>query len=452
MPKDDKPGRLWFRGFEPPAANYFRMPTEWIDICANMKSLAELKVVQYILRHTWGYQEYGLKKHITIDEFIRGRRRRDGTRIDKGTGLAEQSVRNGLAEALTHGLIEEFVDAADRARVKKYYGLRMHHEVGADQLPVAEPDFLPRGAGVQDLDPGPQKLGVQDLDPRGPRFRPRTKELTQEITSPDDDEMPARRKNAAGMRGAQPHAPRLAVPLNGLSKLLHEFGISPEVAVELTQTYPADHVVAELDFTRWLVETRSSLVERNPAGFLVRAIQGAYPAPPGYKTPAQRHAEEQHRTAMTDGEAAARRDAEEAYARARQVAQERLREQYPPQAIPGTTLTTVEAWAQTLQDLATEVTGPIFHMWLKPTQLLTCDAQQAVVAVPSQYHAEQLGERRLDERLAHALRRIVGSQVTCQLVSLADLQREDAHDTDAHIPTEHPSSHSNCIERQAPSV
>ena len=55
------------------------MPTVWIDICARIDNLAELKVVQYVLRHTWGYQEYGIKKRITIDEFISGRRRRDGS-------------------------------------------------------------------------------------------------------------------------------------------------------------------------------------------------------------------------------------------------------------------------------------------------------------------------------------------------------------------------------------
>ena len=31
-------------------------------------------------RHTWGYREYGLKKHITLDEFMHGRKRRDGIR------------------------------------------------------------------------------------------------------------------------------------------------------------------------------------------------------------------------------------------------------------------------------------------------------------------------------------------------------------------------------------
>src|SRR5918998_335450 len=94
-----------FTGFERPSSNYFRMPNSWTDITAEVDNLAELKVVEYILRHTWGYQEYGIKKHITVDEFVRGRRRHDGTRLDKGTGLSERAVRYGLVSALDHGLI-----------------------------------------------------------------------------------------------------------------------------------------------------------------------------------------------------------------------------------------------------------------------------------------------------------------------------------------------------------
>jgi hypothetical protein len=60
-----------FEGFSKPEANFFRLPNEWTDITAGIDNIAELKVVQYILRHTWGYQEYSIKKHITIDEFIR---------------------------------------------------------------------------------------------------------------------------------------------------------------------------------------------------------------------------------------------------------------------------------------------------------------------------------------------------------------------------------------------
>src|SRR5204862_176133 len=68
-----------FAGFDLPKRNYFWMPGEWIDITAAIDNLAELKVAQYILRHTWSFQEFGLTKRITVGEFIRGRRRSDSS-------------------------------------------------------------------------------------------------------------------------------------------------------------------------------------------------------------------------------------------------------------------------------------------------------------------------------------------------------------------------------------
>jgi DNA-binding PadR family transcriptional regulator len=155
-----------FTGFSRPESNFFRMPNEWIDITADIDNIAELKIVQYILRHTWGYQEYGIKKHITIDEFIRGRKRKDGSRMDTGTGLSEMSVRNGIAKALDHGFIEAMVDDSDKARVKKYYSLTMQKDEPYEQDAFEE---------VQTLE-----SGVQTLDPRGTSFRPRSEKETSE--------------------------------------------------------------------------------------------------------------------------------------------------------------------------------------------------------------------------------------------------------------------------------
>ena len=114
-----------FAGFDVPRQNWFKMPNTWTDITAGITSLAELKVIEYVLKHTWGYREYGLTKHITTDEFMRGRRRKDGTRIDRGTGLSKPSVIAGLKNAIAHGYLEELVDDSDRARIKKSYSLKM---------------------------------------------------------------------------------------------------------------------------------------------------------------------------------------------------------------------------------------------------------------------------------------------------------------------------------------
>jgi len=163
-----------FAGFPLPKRNYFRLPSIWIDITSDIDNLSELKVVQYILRHTWSFEEYGIKKRITIDEFISGRRRKDGSRMDKGTGLSEQSVRNGLKAALEHGWIEELVDDRDRGRVRKYYGLKMAEEAEeqpSDDEPSSydQEEDEAQTSGVYNLE-----AGVQTLDPYPPNFRPRT--------------------------------------------------------------------------------------------------------------------------------------------------------------------------------------------------------------------------------------------------------------------------------------
>jgi DNA-binding PadR family transcriptional regulator len=103
------------------------------------------------LRHTWGYQEYGIKKHITIEEFVNGRRRQDGTRMDRGTGLSERAVYDGLRKAVANGLVDEETDDTDRGRVKKFYSLRMR--------PNATPDEAPQTlqSGVQSLHPDLQR-------------------------------------------------------------------------------------------------------------------------------------------------------------------------------------------------------------------------------------------------------------------------------------------------------
>ena len=49
-----------FEGFDPPESNFWRLPNNWFDLVSHFTSWAEHKVVEYILRHTWGYHEYGV--------------------------------------------------------------------------------------------------------------------------------------------------------------------------------------------------------------------------------------------------------------------------------------------------------------------------------------------------------------------------------------------------------
>src|SRR6266516_1061595 len=122
-----------FKGFSKPEANFFRLPNEWTDITARITSLAEMKLVEYVLKHTWGYSEFDMVKKITTDEFMYGRKRKSGERIDNGTGLSKPSIIQGLTSAVTHGLLEEETDDSDKARIKKYYKLKMRNSIEEDE-------------------------------------------------------------------------------------------------------------------------------------------------------------------------------------------------------------------------------------------------------------------------------------------------------------------------------
>jgi hypothetical protein len=135
-----------FTGFDVPHQNWFKLPHDWTDLTAQMNSWAEQKVVEYVLRHTWGFQEYGGLKRITLDEFENGRKRTDGTRMDCGIGMRRQAIIRGIRQAVADGFLVEQVDARDRGRTRKEYGLHM--------ASAYEPDNTSASQGYEDHTPG----------------------------------------------------------------------------------------------------------------------------------------------------------------------------------------------------------------------------------------------------------------------------------------------------------
>ncbi len=223
------PDAARFPGFDLPEQNWFKMPNEWTNITAEIKSLAELKIVEYVLRHTWGYQEYGIAKKITIDEFMHGRKRADKLRMDKGTGLSKQSVINGIKSAVNRGLLKEEIDDSDKARIKKYYLLRMKSKSD--------------NSDVKDLD-----IGSKHLDIEGQQFRHRTEKDTLEIKQQERNVVVA----------------------------LTEQGITPKTAEKLARGYNRKRIENNIALLQHLQETNPKKVSKNPAGWLRRAIEEDY--------------------------------------------------------------------------------------------------------------------------------------------------------------------------------
>jgi DNA-binding PadR family transcriptional regulator len=140
-----------FKGFEGSKQNWSKLPHQLIEALPAIKTIGELKVIIYTLRHTWGYQDD--YKKITLDEFENGRKRKDGSRIDNGTGLTKPTIVDGIKRAVADGFLFEHVDLSDTARVKKFYSLTQE--------------------GLKDLTPG-----VKIFNTRGKDFLHRTEKET----------------------------------------------------------------------------------------------------------------------------------------------------------------------------------------------------------------------------------------------------------------------------------
>lgn len=112
-------------------SGFSMMQHVFIEQLSKIDSLAELKIILYIMRHTWGYLEIDngegvlWAKKITVDEFMYGRKRKDKTRMDHGTGLSSWGVQKGIELALKHKYILQVVDDSDKARIEKSYCLNI---------------------------------------------------------------------------------------------------------------------------------------------------------------------------------------------------------------------------------------------------------------------------------------------------------------------------------------
>lgn len=130
-----------------PSSNFSKVPHVLVDWLPHLNETG-LKVVYYLLRHTWGWSEYDEPLALSMDEFANGIRyvTRTGEqgRLDGGTGLSENGVRDGLAQAYYLGLIEAV--ALDETPGKEQYAYRLVIGGGANSAPLQKmhPSVLKR--------------------------------------------------------------------------------------------------------------------------------------------------------------------------------------------------------------------------------------------------------------------------------------------------------------------
>ncbi len=90
-----------FGGYRMPG--FTQIPDQLLDQQLHLLSHAELKVLLFIMRHTFGYKRDG--DHLSARQIAEGIVGRDGKRVDHGTGCEIATVRRTVKRLEELGLI-----------------------------------------------------------------------------------------------------------------------------------------------------------------------------------------------------------------------------------------------------------------------------------------------------------------------------------------------------------
>ena len=178
---------------------------------------------------------------------------------------------------------------------------------------------------------------------------------------------------------------------SGIVALLVERGITERVARRLAREFSEARILAKIELLDYMLKTNPSQVSQNPAGYLRKAIEEDYAPPAGFKTRAEREAEEVER-AQERVEKEARRSETMAQRRTTDFRQ-RVIEQY------GVSQELQGLWARAKAELAPQMSMATYHTYIEAhTVLISLEEGVARIATNNRY---------IQEWLAHRLNRVV---------------------------------------------
>lgn len=152
-----------FEGFDPPY--YTQVPDAVFDRFLPELTGAELKVLLYICRRTFGFKKSD--DDISISQLMHGITKRNGDRLDYGTGLSRDSVTRATKSLEDKGLIVRTRNSSDRRGDQPTtYRLKMRGE-GVRLSDTGVPEN--RTGPVRESDP--QETDIQDTEDNEIRIR-----------------------------------------------------------------------------------------------------------------------------------------------------------------------------------------------------------------------------------------------------------------------------------------
>lgn len=111
-----------FIGFASP--RYTQVPDELFDDLLPDLTGAELKVLMYVIRRTFGFKRDS--DHISLSQMVQGITRKDGSILDRGTGLTKESIIRAARTLVDKGiLVRTRVTSAKKGFESTEYSLKI---------------------------------------------------------------------------------------------------------------------------------------------------------------------------------------------------------------------------------------------------------------------------------------------------------------------------------------
>jgi Bacteriophage replication protein O len=305
LPPPEEPA---FRGFRRPS--YTMVPDELFDELLPDLSGAELKVLLFVIRRTFGFKRDA--DAISLSQMLHGVTTRDGRVLHRGVGLCKPTLLGALRSLQEKGvLLTARRRSWERGDEPTVYALRFAERAGqAADSPTRhqERPVVPARPGpvVKKVDQG----GGQETAPGGwAPFLPTQQtgpRQTQEQHHPQTPAAPLEpiEGTLAPTSAADPESDS-AGDDDALLDLLVSRGVTRRIAQELVRTHSGEAIRQQV---AWQAHRPAA---KSPAGALVQAIRDAWPPPPAW-IGAREHAAAVARQAEEEAE---HRAAEEAHRR-----------------------------------------------------------------------------------------------------------------------------------------
>ncbi len=352
------------------------MPDQLFDELLHCLSGAELKVLMYIIRRTFGFKKQS--DDISLAQLVNGIKTKDGRVLDRGTGLGKSSVARAL-----NNLEMKRIIVRSRRRCER----------NGDQATTYSLNILPPVS--QNETGGCPKIGQGVSHQRDTQqtVRQQTVKQQQQMSNQDDSSTTGKGQNIAAA--------------------LVDRGIEKNVAQQLVQQYSKQRIENNLDWFEWKQKNEPHSIKTNPAGLLRRAIERDYAVEDhkGFQTRQQKAAAtlaKKQRLQAQERLNYARKQEEEASLRQREKERvkrlEKLREQYHSGEREN------KLWTQAMKTLKAQVPGLSFKAYLASSNLLAVKEGKALIAVSNRFVKAQL-EDRLSEDIEQALGQQLKDQV-----------------------------------------